>query len=109
MDKLSRSVLDDVSRHPDEYALFYVRGALDSSAGSFGVKPSVLQSCIEGLEIKGYLKFLHSPSGEIIGVSLTYSGYRWKVLAVLKILDVIVFHILLPVIVSVVTTLIVSR
>nr|DAF74006.1 MAG TPA: cullin family protein [Bacteriophage sp.] len=108
MDKLSRAVLDDVSQRPDEYKLFYVRDILDSTAETFHVDSARFQSCIEDLETKGYLKFRHNSSGEILGFSPTYSGYRWKVLSVLKILDVVVFHILLPVIASVVTSLILA-
>lgn len=108
MDKLSRAVLDDVSQRPDEYKLFYVRDILDSTAETFHVDSARFQSCIEDLETKGYLKFRHNSSGEILGFAPTYNGYRWKVLSVLKILDVVVFHILLPVIASVVTSLIVA-
>lgn len=108
MDKLSRAVLDDVSQHPDEYKLFFVSDILDSTAETFHVDSSRFQSCIEDLETKGYLKFLHNASGEILGFAPTYSGYRWKFLSVLKILDVVVFHILLPVIASVVTSLILA-
>ena len=108
MDKLSRAVLDDVSQRPDEYKLFFVSDILDSTAETFHVDSARFQSCIEDLETKGYLKFLHNASGEILGFAPTYNGYRWKVLSVLKILDVVVFHILLPVIASVVTSLIVA-
>lgn len=108
MDKLSRAVLDDVSQRPDEYKLFFVSDILDSTAETFHVDSARFQSCIENLETKGYLKFLYNASGEILGFSPTYSGYRWKVLSALKILDVVVFHILLPVIASVVTSLIVA-
>lgn len=108
MDKLSRAVLDDVSQRPDEYKLFYVRDILDSTAETFHVDSARFQSCIEDLETKGYLKFRHNSSGEILGFAPTYSGYRWKVLSALKILDVVVFHILLPVIASVVTSLILA-
>lgn len=108
MDKLSRAVLDDVSQRPDEYKLFFVSDILDSTAETFHVDSARFQSCIEDLETKGYLKFRHNSSGEILGFAPTYSGYRWKVLSVLKILDVVVFHILLPVIASVVTSLILA-
>lgn len=108
MDKLSRAVLDDVAQRPDEYKLFFVSDMLDSTAETFHVESSRFQSCVEDLETKGYLKFLHNASGEILGFAPTYNGYRWKVLSVLKILDVVVFHILLPVIASVVTSLIVA-
>lgn len=72
------------------------------------VESSRFQSCVEDLEAKGYLKFLHNASGEILGFAPTYSGYRWRILFVLKLVDVVVLHILLPVIASVVKTLIVS-
>ena len=108
MDKLSRAVLDDVSHYPDEYKLFYVRDILDPTAETFHVDSARFQSCIEDLETKGYLKFRHNSSGEILGFAPTYSVYRWNVLSVLKILDVVVFHILLPVIASVVTSLILA-
>lgn len=108
MDKLSRAVLDDVAQRPDEYKLFFVSDILDSTAETFHVESSRFQSCVEDLEAKGYLKFLHNASGEILGFAPTYSGYRWRILFVLKLVDVVVLHILLPVIASVVTTLIVA-
>ena len=108
MDKLSRAVLDDVAHHPDEYKLFFVSDILDSTAETFHVDSSRFQSCVEDLETKGYLKFLHNASGEILGFAPTYSGYRWKALSALRVLDIVFFHILLPVIASVITTLIVS-
>lgn len=106
MDKLSRAVLDDVSQRPDEYKLFFVSDMLDSTAETFHVESSRFQSCVEDLETKGYLKFLHNASGEILGFAPTYSGYRWKTLAVLKALRFIVFSILIPIIVSFFTALI---
>ena len=108
MDKLSRAVLDDVAQRPNEYKLFFVSDILDSTAETFHAESSRFQSCVEDLEAKGYLKFLHNASGEILGFAPTYNGYHWKVLSVLKILDVVVFHVLLPVIASVVTSLIVA-
>nr|DAH32765.1 MAG TPA: hypothetical protein [Caudoviricetes sp.] len=106
MDKLSRAVLDDVAQRPDEYKLFFVRDILDSTAETFHVESSRFQSCVEDLETKGYLKFLHNANGEILGFAPTYSGYRWKTLTVLKVLRFIVFSVLIPIVVSFFTALI---
>ena len=108
MDKLSRAVLDDVSRRPDEYALLYARDMLNSSADSFDAKPAVLQSCIENLETGGYLKFNLAPDGAIVGFSRTYSGMRWRQLAILRVLRFVCFNILVPIIVAFFTALITS-
>lgn len=108
MDKLSRAVLDDVSQRPDEYKLFYVRDILDSTAETFHVDSARFQSCIEDLETKGYLKFRHNSSGEILGFAPTYSGFRWKTLSAIKALRFIVFNILVPLVVALVTAVITS-
>lgn len=108
MDKLSRAVLDDVAQRPNEYKLFFVSDILDSTAETFHVESSRFQSCIEDLETKGYLKFRLTQAVRFSALHQTYSGYRWKILFVLKFLDVVVLHVLLPVIASVVTTLIVA-
>lgn len=108
MDKLSRAVLDDVSQRPDEYKLFYVRDILDSTAETFHVDSARFQSCIEDLETKGYLKFLHNSTGEILGFAPTYSGFRWKTLSAIKVFRFIVFNILVPLVVALVTASITS-
>lgn len=108
MDKLSRAVLDDVSQHPDEYKLFFVSDILDSTAEPFHVDSARFQSCIENLETKGYLKFLHNASGEILGFAPTYSGFRWRTLSAIKALRFIVFNILVPLVVALITAFITS-
>lgn len=108
MDKLSRAILDDVPQRPDEYKLFYVRDILDSTAETFHVDSARFQSCIEDLETKGYLKFLHNSTGEILGFAPTYSGLRWKSLTATKVLRFTVFNILVPLAVSLATAVITS-
>lgn len=109
MDKQSKKVLEYLCKHRNykDYAFFFTNGLREKTAKELKISVDDLNECIKFLFENGYISY-HRTDDRLYGFILKHNGIHAKEFDRIEKMQFIFRSILVPIIVSVTTTLITS-
>lgn len=106
MDKKSKKVLKYLCKHRNykDYAFFFTNGLREKTANKLKISVDDLNECIKFLNEKGYITY-HRTDSRIYGFILKHKGIHAEEFERIEKMRFIYKSILVPIIVSIITTL----